>query len=652
MMNRIIKINTNNYCLEEVKSKQGQGFFINATSEALHERKLEGIEIESMKRWVALSRVSPYWIEPFFGTEVNLIPKETQFLLWERTDGSYGIMLPLIDGNLRTVIMGSDTEVKLTFDGLAPFEIVKEAIVAYIGIGDTPYELISISVKIVADKLKTFKMREEKSVPNFVDYFGWCTWDAFYREVNEQKVLQGLQSFKEGGFQPGYMILDDGWLDEKEEALLSFNAHNEKFPRGLKGLIEEVKSKYNINTFGVWHAFVGYWLGVHPEGALAENYNIIKKQGKPRYWTEYDENIGFIDPKDVSRFYHDFHNFLSCEGVDMLKVDVQSSLEAYTTGTHGRVSVMKTYQDALQGSAQLNFSGNLIHCMSNSSDVAYHMKASMIWRNSDDFYPGRPEEGQQKHIHINAMNNVWTSTFSLPDWDMFQSHHPQGEFHAAARSICGGPIYICDKPYQQNFDIIEKLCISGGKVLRCESPAMPTLDCLFVDCYREAKLLKLSNKCGNIGILGLFHCQQNGGNITDTYSPSDIFGLEGSLFAVYYHTTQKTKVIKREEVIEITLNKLGYELITIAPVINGFAAIGLLDKFNSAAVINSVEETGDNKFVVSLKDGGDNIGLFCNIAPKKIFLDSLEVDYSYNEQSKLLQLSAPVGDLVHINIFM
>lgn len=29
-----------------------------------------------------------------------------------------------------------------------------------------------------------------------------------------------------------------------------------------------------------------------------------------------------------------------------------------------------------------------------------------------------------------------------PDWDMFQSLHPAAEYHASARAISGGPIYV------------------------------------------------------------------------------------------------------------------------------------------------------------------------------------------------------------------
>ncbi|KAL0403803.1 UNVERIFIED_CONTAM: putative galactinol--sucrose galactosyltransferase 6 [Sesamum radiatum] len=54
-------------------------------------------------------------------------------------------------------------------------------------------------------------MRNEKKLPGIVDYFGWCTWDAFYQEVTQEGVEAGLESLKAGGTPPKFVIIDDGW---------------------------------------------------------------------------------------------------------------------------------------------------------------------------------------------------------------------------------------------------------------------------------------------------------------------------------------------------------------------------------------------------------------------------------------------------------
>jgi hypothetical protein len=45
----------------------------------------------------------------------------------------------------------------------------------------------------------------------------------------------------------------------------------------------------------------------------------------------------------------------------------------------------------------------------------------------------------------------------LPDWDMFQTVHDYSGFHAAARCVSGGPIYITDVPGRHDMDLIAQM---------------------------------------------------------------------------------------------------------------------------------------------------------------------------------------------------
>lgn len=41
----------------------------------------------------------------------------------------------------------------------------------------------------------TFCRLENKRIPAHLDWFGWCTWDAFYTEVSPQGIKEGLQRY-------------------------------------------------------------------------------------------------------------------------------------------------------------------------------------------------------------------------------------------------------------------------------------------------------------------------------------------------------------------------------------------------------------------------------------------------------------------------
>jgi len=68
----------------------------------------------------------------------------------------------------------------------------------YVDAGDDPYVLMREGVRAMRDHLGTFRLLEEKTPPRVVDKFGWCTWDAFYLQVNPEGVLEGVRGLAEG----------------------------------------------------------------------------------------------------------------------------------------------------------------------------------------------------------------------------------------------------------------------------------------------------------------------------------------------------------------------------------------------------------------------------------------------------------------------
>lgn len=98
-------------------------------------------------------------------------------------------------------------------------------------------------------------------MPDMLNWFGWCTWDAFYTNVTASDVKQGLQrygvlmslshskphmlsffslfarlltkpamffcSLEAGGIPPKFVIIDDGWQSVgMDETSVEFNADN------------------------------------------------------------------------------------------------------------------------------------------------------------------------------------------------------------------------------------------------------------------------------------------------------------------------------------------------------------------------------------------------------------------------------------------
>ncbi|MFC5529744.1 Sip1-related alpha-galactosidase [Cohnella yongneupensis] len=610
------------------------------------------VGLQGVKRWLALARTDLYWMEPSVGVALREVPAETQFMLWEREDGRFGLLLPIVSGDYRATLEGSDSGLLLKVTGGLPDTAGEVGTVAYVCTGDDPHALVEQAMQEAADRLKTFRTRKQKKAPAFLGALGWCTWDAFYHTVDESKLMAGLESFRSGGVTPGFVILDDGAWDTEGDLLKRIAIRDDKFPSGLKSVIEVAKSDFGVRWFGVWHAFQGYWGGIHPDGPLALSYRWLHNRAVIRPWDPKLEDLYLIDPRDVYRFYKDLYRYLADAGVDLVKVDGQSALEMFSGGLLGRGTTMRAYQEAMQTAAHDYFDDNLIHCMCHGSDVPYHMRSSSVWRNSQDYFPERGTVDQQKHVFVNAMNNVWSSSFAIPDWDMFQTHQPDSAFHAAARAISGGPIYVCDKPGMQNFDILDRLTVGDGEALRCDEPALPAADCLFVDCYEEPRLLKIVNRTGSAGLLGLFHCYRHGGEIEGAWKPSDIPGLEGERFAVYRNRAATLQVMGPDESGATVLGAAEYEIVSCTPIRDGLAPIGLLDKFNHAAAIEEWSASGP-VHRIRFKDGGKSIGMYCDTAPSEVRVDGLlSASYTYERSTGLLVLSATQGKSIVIEVIL
>lgn len=94
--------------------------------------------------------------------------------------------------------------------------------------GTDPFATIFEAIRAVKLHLKTFRQRHEKKLPGIVDYFGWCTWDAFYQDVTQEGVEAGLESLAAGGTPPKFVIIDDGWQSVGSDPVAEESSEGEK----------------------------------------------------------------------------------------------------------------------------------------------------------------------------------------------------------------------------------------------------------------------------------------------------------------------------------------------------------------------------------------------------------------------------------------
>lgn len=633
-----MKLPRTNLLAEPISDGSHAGRFLHPGADAVTAGRLGGFTLPGLRRFLALFRRYTTWLIPVYGTEVAAIPAEVQFLLWEKSDGRIGLALPLVHQDRRAFLRGDGDSISLVIetDQLpAPAPGDDSYLGLFLAEGNDPVALTRWAMRQVSARLGTFALRETKQVPKFYDLFGWCTWDAFYSEVSEEKFFSGLNSWKAAGLHVPWVILDDGWQEAEAGKMKSFGAFAHKFPGGLAPLIARAKRDYGVRHFAAWHAQQGHWNGVDPESAIGRSYPTVTSDNiDPRSYnaeTHQKSTVRhLVAPSSALSLYNEWHHHLCAQGVDMVKVDNQSSMDMFCAGVLPTSATQAAYQRALQSSAAAEFSGELLQCMSHGSDVFFHLgpEASAM-RNSFDFQPRMPER-QQRHLAVNAANALLHHTVVWPDWDMFQSTHSTAGLHTAARAISGGPIYVSDKPGEHDIALLRKLCLPDGSILRCAEPALPTADLVFTDCYAEPVPLKLQNHNGPVGVLGLFHCfyQPDAPRpIEGTFRVADIAALDPNItdYALYLHQTARCVRTTREEPHAFTLPDHGWEIVTAAPFAHGLALFGLLDKLNGSRAIARTSWDATTQTLTAELTAGGRIGFYTERPPARIFVNGQPV---------------------------
>ncbi|KAL5985742.1 putative galactinol--sucrose galactosyltransferase 6 [Asimina triloba] len=704
-------------------------------------------------RFLACFRFKLWWMAQKMGDLGRDVPLETQFLLLETKDGTplespaagenptvYTVFLPLTDGPFRACLQGNpQDELELCLEsGDAATRASAFTHALFISAGADPFSAVREAIGAVKSHLKTFRQLHEKQLPGIVDYFGWCTWDAFYQDVTQEGVEAGLASLAAGGTPPKFVVIDDGWQsvgsdpdheqlqlgEQKPLQRLTNIKENSKFQDkddssiGIKSIAKIAKEKYGLKFVYVWHAITGYWGGVSPGVEGMEEYGSRMKypqisdgvaRNEPGWRTDAlkVQGLGLVNPKNVYRFYNELHGYLAAAGVDGVKVDVQCILETLGEGLGGRVELTRQYHQALDASIARNFPDNAcIACMSHSTDALYCSKQTAVVRASDDFFPRDPVSHT---IHIAAVvyNSLFLGEFMQPDWDMFHSRHPAGEYHASARAISGGPVYVSDKPGEHNFELLKKLVLPDGSILRALLPGRPTQDCLFADPSRDGvSLLKIWNMNKYTGVLGAYNCQ---GAAWSTVEKKNVFhhtqaevltgavrGRDVHLLSqaatdsqwngdciVYSHSGGNLVRLPRDASLPVSLKVLQHDIFTISPIKVlapgfSFAPVGLVDMFNAGGAIQGLKyEVGDGAALVELDSGFSGeasgisqqplenksshavgmvfmevkgcgrLGAYSSVKPRKCLVGLDSVEFSYDSSSGLLILNLahmPVGD--------
>ncbi|KAG8533067.1 uncharacterized protein KY384_001850 [Bacidia gigantensis] len=587
-------------------------------------------------RWFAITRESRMWLSPDHGQAPYASTRGAIMCSFLRTDGLHLVLLAISGVKDVLIEFKPDGHGNVVAESRNEREGSNDAHI--VAAAATTFDSASAAVMyhartVVAgddfqdrkDKLEMERRIADDIQPqwmeNWYDGLTYCTWNALGQDLTEDKIFTALADLKKNEINVTNLIIDDNWQSLKENESGSygqadlgwtdFEANPKGFPKGLKYTATTIRQLFpNIEHIGVWHAILGYWGAVHPDGWIARNYKTktIKK------WDGTDMTV--VDEPDISRMYDDFYKFLLESGVDSVKTDDQVGLDEIRDAPDRR-RFITAYQDAWVIAALRHFSIKAISCMSQFPQNLFHTqlptnKPRFMVRNNDDFFPDI-DASHAHHIFVNAHNTLFTSHLNiLPDWDMFQTHHQWGTYHGAGRCISGGPIYITDEPGKHNMDLIHQMTAQDthGKTIVLR----PSVIGKSIDVYtarHEERLLRVGSFTGGkngTGLLALFNVNKRA--LSELVHLDRFPGVEQSEeYVIRAHTTGEVSppvsLTDKLPVVSVEIEYAGWEILS-AYQVRSFtlagstgaqhdrtkvAVLGLLGKMTGAAAVLKKETT-------------------------------------------------------------
>ena len=589
------------------------------------------LPLERPERMVAFYLFNEWWTRPLFIDDFRSIPRMTQLLLLKYPDRT-ACLLPAVGDAWKACLNGgSDTAVCLELTaGISGIQKIEEPLYYY-----AEAETVSEAIHRIFARLAREKglcPREERRLPEVFRYLGWCSWNAFYTDVNEAGIRAKAEEIREKGVPFRWILIDDGWLSADKRLLTDYRP-NEKFPEGFARLTADVKESTDVRWFGVWHALGGYWGGVKPGSALAE------KEKNALCRTVNGQIVA--DLQNGAAFYRDWYRYLLDQGIRFVKVDGQSAAAIYYEDTAPIAEAARKMDAALESGAVL-MDNAIINCMGMAMENVLARTTSAVSRNSDDFFPGRAGSFRE-HLLQNAYNALYHDELYYCDWDMFWTVHPDAEKHALLRAVSGGPVYTSDRVGETVPALLKPLCYRDGELLMLDRAAKATEDCVFIDPFKEG-VLKLRNtgRWGNsaAGVLAAYNLCEEAREFT--FSPADVTGLPAAEhYLVYDWFRRSARLLSRNEETRSVLKEDGFALYQVFPLSEASLpadrtavyCLGLTEKYAGFLAVDTVS-CAPGTAAVQLKEYG-SAAFYSEKEVRKVLLNGEDVTKSLRRDGAL-----------------
>lgn len=463
-------------------------------------------------------------------------------------------------------------------------------------------------------------------VSSWMQTLGWESGACLGMAVAHDSILEKVENMRSFGYQPGFVLIDEGWQDVSGQALKSFEADLKRFPKGLKGLVEDLNA-LGVQYVGVWHGMMGYRGGV--ELKLARKYE-FPPDAQGRYFLGYDIGHTF-------EFFHDYYSYLRDQGISFTKVGDQASPLRFCRTGMDVTSLHRNLQIAIQAASSIHFNGVQFNTDCLRNENLYYWTTSTIARVAKDIDLQSPGN-VLKSIRNNLMNSMWMQYLMQPDFDAWKTTDNNGESLAIFHALSGSINIVSDISGDHQRNYIKKMILPCGKVLKADRPLSLCQDSFFINPLEEREIYKAFTHKNNSGILAVFNIIESHRSLHGEISPSEVEGLKGEMFAVLSYHNGFLGLYNKKEFFKISLKPHQSDVFTFTPVENGVAVLGCYSFFLAPGPILEVNLEEDSMYITSLVAAP--VIIYCEKQILEVRRNGTTIPWEYDERRKTLTLEA------------
>ena len=576
-------------------------FFSEKGNLHFYEEDAVGIELSpcDIDKATVIYRGSEWWARVCFLTDFGTLPQFTQSVIFSKEESNFFMSAFCNNGFKSNFKGGYEKNFSLyVYDNCLSNECDCVAALFSEGkcdFGNLIYKTVDFGFGLLGNDKS---MREARRYPAILEYPGWCSWDAFHIDVSHKNLISVAKDFKKKGIPVKWFMIDDMWGEVKNNALgvnstrelFSFSADKKRFPKGLKGVADELHG-YGLQV-GLWYPTTGYWNGLDPNGEIAHSeFNSLI------FWSQEGQLVHRFEKDSIEKYYDLQNKIYSDCGINLIKVDNQACLRRFSKRVLKIGDAAVNLHSAIEKAADKYFDGQLINCMGMSIENFWNRKSAVI-RSSCDFAPNDVTRFNLT-IQQNAFNGLFSGCAYYCDYDMWWTYDSQSLKNAAAHSISGGPLYISDELGKTDFSVIAPMLHSDGTVIKMPQCAIPCDDCLFESAQTSGKPFKIYNKHGKNGVVVAYNISEDNTKVRGTVSPLDAGLNEDTRYCVYDVFGKELSVIAGEDILNINLDtQSDFKMYLFVAANNGSAIIGIKEKYVSFECVKDGRVIDDGTLVL------------------------------------------------------